>query len=90
MADVELGYKKPDGMVRRYGREVIAINAARKTGSNVLDVMAGLQKAVAELNAGVLKDRGLQLTQVYDETEYINSSISLVYDNIVEGAQSQW
>ncbi|MBI3468469.1 MAG: efflux RND transporter permease subunit, partial [Planctomycetes bacterium] len=86
VGEVELGYKKPDGMVRRYGREVIAINASRKTGANVLDVMAGLQEAMDELNAGVLKDRGLQLSQVYDETEYINSSISLVYDNIIEGA----
>jgi len=86
VGEVELGYKKADGMVRRYGRDVIAINASRKTGANVLDVMAGLRKATDELNAGVLRDRGLQLSQVYDETEYINSSINLVYDNILEGA----
>lgn len=86
VADVRLGYKKPDGMVRRFGTSVIAINALRETGSNVLDVMEGLRKAVDELNANLLHGRGLHLAQVYDETEYIHSSIGLVYDNIVEGA----
>jgi HAE1 family hydrophobic/amphiphilic exporter-1 len=86
VADVRLGYKKPDGMVRRFGSSVIAINALRETGSNVLDVMEGLGKAVDELNTDLLHPRGLHLAQVYDETEYIHSSIGLVYDNIVEGA----
>ncbi|MFO1021997.1 MAG: efflux RND transporter permease subunit [Planctomycetales bacterium] len=85
VAEVQLGFKKPDGVVRRFGNSVIAINAMRETGTNVLNVMAGLQKVNAELNAGPLKERDLQLSQVYDETEYIHSSIDLVRENIVEG-----
>ena len=38
-----------------------------------------------ELNRDVLNPRGLQLTQVYDETEYIYSAIDLVKDNIFVG-----
>ena len=85
VADVEEGYKKPDGMVRRYGTSVIAVNAQRETGANVLDVMAGLREAVNELNSGPLKGRNLELMQVYDETDYIYSAIGLVQSNIVVG-----
>ncbi|MCA9266371.1 MAG: efflux RND transporter permease subunit, partial [Planctomycetales bacterium] len=82
---VQLGYKKPDGLVRRFGEASIAVNALRETGANVLDAMEGLQAVNQELNDGVLKQNGLQLTQVYDETEYIYSSIGLVQQNIFIG-----
>jgi len=85
VGDVRIGYKKPDGLVRRYGTTVIAINVQRETGANVLDVMDGLRKATVELNSGLLAQRGLELTQVYDETEYIHSAVGLVNDNILEG-----
>jgi HAE1 family hydrophobic/amphiphilic exporter-1 len=85
VAEVRLGYKKPDGFVRRYGTASIAINAQRETGANVLEVMAGLKQAVAELNAGPLRAQHLQLTQVYDETDYIYSAIDLVQQNIYIG-----
>ncbi len=82
---VELGYKKPDGMMRRYGDASIGINALRETGANVMDVMAGLQRVASELNADILNQRGLALTQVYDETIYIASSVNLVQENIFIG-----
>ncbi len=85
VAEVRLGYKKPDGLVHRYGTSVIAMNAQRETGSNVLEVMKGLQATVAKLNETVLKQRGLELAQVYDETEYIHSSINVVDEDILQG-----
>ena len=85
VAEVRLGYKKPDGLVRRFGESSIAVNVLRETGANVLDVMDGLQAVNAQLNDGILEPAGLQLTQVYDETEYIDSSISLVQQNIFIG-----
>lgn len=85
VAEVQLGYKKPDGFVRRYGNECIAVNAVRDSGANVLQVMRGLRESTARLNAGILKDRQLTLTQVYDETDYIYSAVGLVNQNIVLG-----
>ena len=85
VAEVQLGYKKPDGMVMQFGQPCIAINTKRAVGANVLEVMEGLRQANRELNEGLLKPRGLYLEQVYDETEYINSSINLVENNIVIG-----
>ncbi len=85
VADVHLGHKKPDGFVRRFGTACIAVNAQRETGANVLDVMEGLRETNRRLNEGILKDRGLVLTQVYDETEYIESAVGLVTQNILIG-----
>jgi HAE1 family hydrophobic/amphiphilic exporter-1 len=86
VAEIRLGHKKPDGMSRRFGDSVINLNARRRNNANVLDVMAGIREATAELNDGILKQRGMQLTQVYDETEYIYSSMDMVKENIVEGS----
>jgi HAE1 family hydrophobic/amphiphilic exporter-1 len=47
--------------------------------------MKGLQEVNRKLNAGTLRDKGLVLTQVYDETEYIHSAVGLVTQNIVIG-----
>ena len=85
VAEVRIGQKKPDGFVRRYGNECIAINVIRDSGANVMQVMSGLREANERLNAGVLKSQGLTLTQVYDETEYIYSAVRLVNQNIILG-----
>lgn len=85
VARVEFGYKKATGLVRRFGESSIAVNVLRQTGANVLDVMTGLQKAAQKLNEETLERRGLVLTQVYDETDYIYSSVDLVQQNIFIG-----
>ncbi|CAK9037529.1 Nodulation protein NolG [Durusdinium trenchii] len=85
VATVELGYKKAEGLVRRFGDDSIAINCERAGGANVIDVMAGLRAACEEVNRDILHPRGLMLTQVYDETDYINSSVDLVQQNILIG-----
>lgn len=82
VATVGLGYGKPGGLSRRFGRENISINIERATGANVLDVMTELRRVVDDLNRFVLRPRGLQMTQVYDETEYITSAIGLVTNNL--------
>lgn len=85
VAEVRLGYKKPDGLVRRFGESSIAVNCVRETGANVLDIMQGLREAAADVDENILKPRGLQLTQVYDETDYIYSAVDLVQQNIFIG-----
>ncbi|MEE3262210.1 MAG: efflux RND transporter permease subunit, partial [Candidatus Latescibacterota bacterium] len=85
VARAELGYKKAAATVRYKGRTAIAVNAARETGANVLTVMDGIRTAVGELNEGPLAREGLYLKQVYDETDYIYSAISLVRNNIFVG-----
>lgn len=85
VADVSLGFKKLTGVVRRYGESSISVNAIRESNANVIEVMKGLNAAVAELNDDLLKPKNLELVQVYDETEYINSAVRLVNENIIVG-----
>ncbi len=82
VAQVRIGYKKADSIARRYGERNNGLGIQRRVGANVIDVMKGIREAVAELNAGILAQKDLELYQYYDETEYINSAISLVTDNI--------
>ncbi len=86
VASVKLAYKDPTNVVRQSGKPSIAINAVRQPGANVLDIMEGLQKAVRELNEERLNPRGFTLYQVYDETDYIYSSLSLVQQNLLIGS----
>ena len=58
VAEVKLGFKKPDGLVRRFGESSIAVNAQRETGANVLDVMDGLRGVAADLNDGCSRNAG--------------------------------
>jgi len=85
IAEVRRGYKKPTGVVQNFGMTVLAVNCVRESSANVLEVMDGIYRAREELNEGILKERGLQLDQVYDETEYIYSAIGLVRQSIVIG-----
>ncbi|HGY92084.1 MAG TPA: efflux RND transporter permease subunit [Planctomycetes bacterium] len=85
VAEVELGFKKPDGLVRNFGTTAIAVNVIREVGANVIDVMDGLREAMADLNTSVLATNGLELVQVYDETTYIDSAVGLVRRNILLG-----
>ena len=92
VAEVVETFKEPTSFVRSRGQPVIAINAEREIGSNVMTVMDGLKAAVARLQApgGLLDAEArrlglngeLTLTQVYDQTVYITDALTLVRNNI--------
>ena len=82
---VRIGFKKPDGIIRRYGEPALAIRGTRTPGSNVLEVTAGLKGAAQELNEGLLAHEGLQLTQIADRSDYIYSALRLVSQNLAYG-----
>ena len=82
IAKIEFGYKKAIRHIRHLGENAVVLNAVRETGTNVKEVMKRLRTVVDELNAGPLPQAGLRFEQVYDETVYIDSAISLVTQNI--------
>ncbi len=85
VAKVYLDYEDADYVVRNKGRPAIAMNALRSTGSNVIETMQGIRQAIVELQSGAVQERDLELVQVYDETDYIDSAIALVESNLVVG-----
>ncbi|MEQ8356425.1 MAG: efflux RND transporter permease subunit [Kiloniellaceae bacterium] len=85
IAEVAFGYKEARASIRMLGDAALAMNAVRETGANVIETMAGIKAAIAELNAGPVPAADLKLRQVYDETVYIDSAIDLVQQNIWVG-----
>ncbi len=85
IADVRFAHKDPVRFIRMLGEQAIAVNAVSETGANVIETMKGIRKAITELNETALPDAGLFMTQVYDETVYIDSAIGLVQQNIYIG-----
>ncbi len=88
VAQVEFGYQKQRGFVRSLGQPCIAINAVRQANANVVQVMSDLRARLGDVRADILPklaaDVGpyLRMRQVYDETTYIDSAISLVTGNL--------
>ena len=82
VAKVEVRMVDRSSFVIQNGDSAMAVNAHRETGVNVLEVMDGLRLAVEELRDGPLQRAGLSIEQVYDETLYINRSISMVGNNL--------
>ena len=85
IADVIFDYKKPVSRIRMMGEPAIALPVYRETGANVIEVMRGIRSAVKDINRDFLAAEKLVLTQVYDETTYIDSAINLVQQNIYIG-----
>lgn len=92
VATVVETFKEPTTFVRSRGKSVIAINAQKEIGANVIEVMAGLLDAVDYLNRkdGVLDsharklglDGDLSMKLVYDQTIYIDDALYLVRNNL--------
>lgn len=95
IGEAVLTYKEPGSFVRSLGKTVMAVNAQREIGSNVIEVMDGLKAAINEMNApgGLLETEArrlnlqgdLVLRQVYDQTIYIDQALDLVTSNIYIG-----
>lgn len=93
IAEVVETHKRADRFVRSSGEHVIAINAQREVGSNVMEVMDGLKAELARMNEpdGLLdtyaqshgyESGTLRLRQVFDQTTYIDDALALVQSNI--------
>ncbi len=84
VAKVSFDYGDTERRIRIKRVPTMGFGVLRKTGANTIEVMAGVKRAIAEINS-IYEGRGIQLRQVYDETDYINQSRSLVVNNIFVG-----
>ena len=71
-----------------YGRGIPNISMAvrRQIGSNVVEVKENVMKKVEQLNAGLLKERGLHMVLNTDDVRYVSASVVNVRKNLIIGA----
>jgi len=85
VAQVQVAYKESRGRARFRGKPALGLNLTREQGANVLTTMKAVRAVASELADGAVKKAGLKMRQIYDETDYINSAINLVIQNIYFG-----
>ena len=88
VAEVGIGFKRQVSFVRSQGQDVMALNAKRETGTNVIEVMGNLKRQIERVNRDVLGPRGwgLELYQVYDQTVYVERSVDNAQWDLAAGA----
>ena len=82
---VRFGLKERDRSIRQFGDPTVGFGVVRRTGANTVEVMKGVKRELAYLNA-IYADKGMQFEQVYDETDYIYDAVSLVTENVYEAS----
>lgn len=93
VATVVQTHKEADGFVRARGQTVLAINAQREVGSNILKVMTAFKQRIQWANEILLPgevqrlgiSEPIHLDLVYDQTIYIDQALQLVRKNILFG-----
>ena len=85
VATVDLVMKDVSSILHESGHAAIAVNVSPEPGVNVLEVIAKLKETVAELQANELQRAGLVIEAGYDDSIYINASISMVRNNLLLG-----
>jgi HAE1 family hydrophobic/amphiphilic exporter-1 len=85
IATVQFDYKERDRLIRQFGTPTIGFGVLRRTGANTVEVMEGVRKELAYLNA-IYADKDIKMEPVYDETDYIYDALHLVTDNLYEAS----
>lgn len=85
VAKIDYQYEDETGVIYQLGDRGVALNVIPEANVNILDLMARVQLEVNQLNEGVLKQNKILMTQVYDETTYIDNAVDLVRNNIAMG-----
>jgi len=92
IATVAYALEKRRAFVRTRGKQAIAMNVIRESGSNVIEIMNDLQGRIDRVRAEILpqlappgmdpSELKLDYEQVYDETVYIYDALALVRSNL--------
>jgi multidrug efflux pump subunit AcrB len=89
LADVghaELGQSETRAARFTRGDTAMFMAVRKQVGANIIEVFDGIQAAVAELNAGIVRDRGMVIVANQDDVRYIRASVRTVVKNLLIGA----
>ena len=85
VATTRMGYATQTGAMMHNNKPTIVVGVRKQQGANVIDLTQRMYAAVGQLNEGILKDAGLELEVVYEQTPYIRNAMDLVKRNVVIG-----
>jgi hydrophobic/amphiphilic exporter-1 (mainly G- bacteria), HAE1 family len=87
VATVSMGRKPQESALIFNGNPTVAVGVIRRIGANVPEVSAGVRREIAQLEQEFDRQgEGIDFVYNYDESEYINQSVSLVQENLISGA----
>ena len=82
----ELGFAEVRSYAYSEGKPILAFAVSRQIGSNVIQIKRDMLAAVAELNEGVLAEKGLRLLRTADDVVYVTDAVFVVQRNLAIGA----
>ncbi|KAM3099731.1 efflux RND transporter permease subunit [Phormidesmis sp. 146-12] len=87
VAQVQMGRKLQDSALLFKDKPAVAVGIIRQIGANVPEVSKGVRAAITELQEQFdRQNEGIRFVYNYDESEYINQSITFVQENLIGGA----
>lgn len=86
VAEVVLDHYETRSLSFLDGERTISLSVRRESGSNVIRIKDDMQSVVEKINADLLKHNGLELLLVSDDVQYVKSSLSNVWFNLLLGA----
>lgn len=82
VADVAVVPRKQDGFTLRNGYPAYYITVQREYDANTVQILDGVNAAIARLNAGPLAEAGLEMDLSFDASVHIRRAIALVQSNL--------
>lgn len=85
IAEVKKGFSKTQVYSFHNNADAISVRIYPTASASILDLTNAVEKEVAKLNQGILKDKDLVLEWSRDQRGYILEAIALVKENILYG-----
>jgi multidrug efflux pump subunit AcrB len=86
LGHAELGFAEVRTYAYASGKPQLAFAVNRQTGTNVIQIKQDMMEKVAELNAGILREKGLELVLNSDDVVYVTDAVEVVKKNLAIGA----
>jgi hydrophobic/amphiphilic exporter-1 (mainly G- bacteria), HAE1 family len=87
VATIAMGRRTQDSALVFNGKPAAAIGVIRQVGANVPEISKSVRKIIADVQAEFdRQNQGIRFVYNYDESEYINQSVTLVQENLLSGA----
>jgi len=85
LAETRIGYEPQLNSIMHNKKSTIVMGITKQKGSNVLEITERVKTEMERLNGTLLRDKGVMLNIVHEQTPYITTAIKTVQTNIIIG-----